>query len=100
MKSTAIIYPNYYRVVRHEAGKWYIKGAKFYSPNHVPIGLEGAEAYGITGDELLVSLFRVNGGKAGYYIANLRDKKYYYCGLSLEDVRATFQSLGIGRSEL
>jgi hypothetical protein len=40
------------------------------------MGLEGAEAYNITSDELLVSLFRINGGKASYYIANLRDKKW------------------------
>ena len=99
MSSTTVIYPSYYRVVRCEGGRWYIKGAKLCSSNHVPIGLSGAEVYNTTSAQLLVSLFRVNGGRGGYYIANLRDKKYYYCGLSLEDVRVTFEHLGIGRLE-
>jgi hypothetical protein len=94
---STVIYPIYYRVIRCEGGKWYVKGAKLCSRNHISIGLENAESYGITTESLLVSLFRINGGKAGYYVANLRDKKYYYCGLNLENVQATFLSLGIGR---
>jgi hypothetical protein len=96
---STVIYPIYYRVIRCEGGKWYVKGAKLCSPNHIPIGLENVDSYGITSESLLVSLFRVNGGKAGYYVANLRDKKYYYCGLTIEDVQATFLTLGIGRVE-
>ncbi|MHC5762608.1 hypothetical protein [Nostoc sp.] len=65
----------------------------------VGVGMEGTERYGVSGDTLLVELFRVNGGKAGYYIANLKDKLYYYCGSTLDDVRRQFLSLGIGRTE-
>jgi len=37
--------------------------------------------------------------KSGYYLANLRERKYYYCGLNWEDIRTTLQSLGIGRAD-
>lgn len=97
--NSAIIYPSYYRIVRCENGRWFIKGAKLCSPNHIPIGIQDAEKYEITSDELLISLFRINGGRSGYYLANLRDKKYYYCGLNLEDVRRQLLSFGIGRDE-
>lgn len=31
----------------------------------------------------------------GYYLANLKDKQYYYCGEKEADVRIKLQSLGI-----
>ena len=39
----------------------------------------------------------INGGKQGYYIANILDKKYYYCGTEWKDVKTKFRELGIGR---
>nr|WP_306296913.1 hypothetical protein [Nostoc sp. TCL26-01] len=44
-------------------------------------------------------MFRINGGNAGYYLANLRDKKYYYCGDNWEDVKTKLEELGIGKDE-
>jgi hypothetical protein len=35
--------------------------------------------YGITEQKLVIELFRQYGGKLGYYLANLKDKKDYYC---------------------
>ncbi|GAA6623470.1 hypothetical protein [Scytonema sp. NUACC26] len=93
--STTIVYPNYYRVIRCENGRWFIKTAKLCGLNS-SIGLPGEE-YGVSSDELLIALFQINGGKAGYYLANLRDRKYYFCGISLEDVRHKLLSLGISR---
>jgi hypothetical protein len=53
----------------------------------------------LTKIKVLVELFRINGGKHGLYLADIRDKKYYYCGLDLEDVKAKLRSLGIGRDD-
>ncbi len=33
----------------------------------------------------------------GYYLVNLAERKYYYCGETWEDVKAKFLDLGIGR---
>lgn len=45
----------------------------------------------------MIALFRLNGGRAGFYLANLKDKQYYYCGRSLEGVQTQLFNLGIGR---
>lgn len=56
--------------------------------------------YGLTEEQVIIELLGINGGKPGYYLANLRDKKYYYCGLLWSDVKTTLQELGIGRTDL
>lgn len=56
--------------------------------------------YGLTGHQVAVELFRINGGKSGFYLANLRERKYYYCRLQWEDIKFTLRSLGIGRLDL
>ncbi len=55
--------------------------------------------YGISKQEVAVNLRKINGGEAGYYLADLRNKKYYYCGTEPEGVRAKLRSLGIGRDD-
>jgi hypothetical protein len=52
---------------------------------------QGAIAYGNR---------RLHGGKSGYYLANLRDKKYHYCGSNWQDVQETLLDLGIGKREV
>ncbi|MBN3945464.1 MAG: hypothetical protein HWQ38_02790 [Nostoc sp. NMS7] len=49
--------------------------------------------------KVLVELFRINGGRPGLYLADIRDKKYYYCGQDWEEVKAKLRELGIGRDE-
>ena len=49
--------------------------------------------------KILVELFRINGGKPGYYLANVRDKKYYYCGQDWAGVKTKLRELGIGTNE-
>lgn len=44
-------------------------------------------------------LLQINDGKPGYYLADIVDKKYYYCGENLEDIRAKLRELGIGKLE-
>ncbi len=66
----------------------------------IPIQLEHVERqFDLTEQQTIAELFRINGGKSGYYLANLRDRKYYYCGLNWEDIKTTLQSLGIGRAD-
>jgi hypothetical protein len=55
--------------------------------------------YGTTKKKVVIELFRINGGKPGYYLADLRNKQYYYCGTEPEDITAQLQSLGIGRPD-
>ncbi len=54
---------------------------------------------GITKNKIVTELFRISGGKPGYYLANFRDKKYYYCGDDWASVKLKLQELGIGRDE-
>lgn len=55
--------------------------------------------YGLTEEQVIIELLGINGGEPGYYLANLRNKKYYYCGLLWSDVKTTLQELGIGRAD-
>lgn len=105
MSKTKIICPAYYQIVRYDGRDWYFKQSKkFYNPARVivPSPLQDIDKLATFGTERakLVMEFRLmNGGKIGYYLADLKDSKYYYCGLTLEDVKVTLQSLGIGRPD-
>jgi hypothetical protein len=80
--------PYHLQVVRRYAkeGRWGFLSVK---PFHNPRGLssELEENYGLTKARVTIELFRINGGREGWYLVNLRDRKYYYCGLDREDVR-------------
>jgi hypothetical protein len=45
--------------------------------------------------DIAIELFRINGGKFGYYLANLIEKKYYYCGTKEDDLVCKFTKLGV-----
>ena len=98
MSATKVIYPIYYRVIRRIDNTWNFRhGKTFYNPDDVSVDSTNLEErYDTTKSKVIIELFRINGGKSGYYLANLKDKQYYYCGLTLEDVRGTLQRLGIG----
>lgn len=98
----SIVYPFHYQVYQREGVKWFVMegGSVFYNGASAPMKLKHvARQFGLTEQQVVIELFRINGGKPGYYLANLRDKKYYYCGLHWEDVRVRLQSLGIGRAD-
>jgi hypothetical protein len=95
--TATIFHPSYYRVIQREGTRWRVKGSLLCS--EAAIGLLDIANYGLTSEQLFVSLFRINGGKPGYYLANLRTKTYYYCGLGFKNVQVTLRSLGIGREE-
>ena len=101
MANTNIVYPSHYRVLECKGGRWSIKNVEvFYgSASRVSDHNDITSLYGITEQAVVIELFRINGGKTGYYLANLRDRKYYYCGLDLESIKTALQSLGIGRAD-
>lgn len=95
-----LIHPAYFRVLAREVNGWTMrKVGVFYNPSGREIDLNDLSCYDTTPQQLVVELFRQYGGKLGYYLADLRHKKYYYCGLTDEDIQQTLYSLGIGRKE-
>ena len=96
-----ICIPGYLRIFSNECGRWqHVRGISFYNPDGEPPDLEFAtRKYKISRQELVIELFRVNGGKPGYYIGNLKQKQFYYCGDSSDSVKAQLRTLGIGRDD-
>ncbi|MCC5616528.1 hypothetical protein LC605_15900 [Nostoc sp. CHAB 5836] len=101
MSSTSIIHPLHFQIIRREGTTWYFKnGSIFYNRTGEPIPESDRERlFGITKNKIVIELFRINGGKAGYYVVNLQDKKYYYCGDEWTDVKVKLKELGIGTDE-
>lgn len=94
-----LVYPAYFLTVKCKGRSWvFTYGGVFYRGDNSTMELKHREReYGLTKQKIVTECFRVGTGKEGYYLANLRDRKFYYCGLSLEDVKAVLQELGIGR---
>jgi hypothetical protein len=38
------------------------------------------QQFGLTAEQVIIELFRIDAGRQGYYLANLKDQRYYYCG--------------------
>lgn len=93
--------PIYLQIYEREGTQWFFHGGKtFYNPRGIATDLDSIlEEHGLTKLNVLVALFRINGGKPGLYLANVRDKKYYYCGTEWESIKAKLQELGIGRDD-
>ncbi|PSB04386.1 hypothetical protein [Merismopedia glauca] len=102
MSTASLIHPLYYLIVKREGTTWCFKpgSSVFYNPRNVPVSL-ALEArlhrFELNPSKLMIELFRVNGGKPGYYLVNLQDKQYYYCGFKWDDIKITLTSLGIGK---
>ena len=98
---TSIIYPQHYYVIKREPGSWLFRHPRIFYSNKKQLKNvnKREEIYGLTKKKITIELFRINAGKSGYYIANMRDGKYYYCGESWQNVRTKFLELGIGRED-
>ena len=98
--NATIVYPVYYRLVVRRNNKWHFtKGEPFVNLFNLP-WLEQKDlfsAFNVSMKQVANELRGINGGKEGYYIANILDKKYYYCGSEWEDVKNKLKELGIGR---
>lgn len=102
MSTASLIHPLHYLIVKREGTTWYFKpgSSVFYNPRNVPVSLtleERLHRFELNPSKLMIELFRVKVGKSGYYLVNLRDKQYYYCGLTWEVIKITLKSLGIGK---
>lgn len=96
MDDTTIIYPSYFRIFECRTGRWFIKNLEVFVTNSATNHEDISALYGITEKQVVIELFRINGGMSGYYLANLRDKKYYYC-TDRNGVKQKLLELGIGR---
>jgi hypothetical protein len=96
MDDITIIYPSYFRIFECKSGHWFIKNLESFVTNSTTNHEDIRTLYGITEQQVVIELFRINGGKSGYYLADLRDKKYYYC-IDRDGVKQKLLELGIGR---
>ncbi|MBR8840127.1 MAG: hypothetical protein DSM106950_40585 [Stigonema ocellatum SAG 48.90 = DSM 106950] len=100
--NTTVVHPVYYRIIERRGNGWAFKeGESFVNWFNEPIEpqFDLFAAFDTSMKKVAIELFRINGGKQGYYIANILDKKYYYCGTEWLDVKAKLQELGIGRPD-
>jgi hypothetical protein len=99
-----IIHPIRYRIIERkitpERSYWhFIKGRTFYNPLNLPGEGDIEFMFGTAKKKVVVELFRINGGKVGYYLADLLKKQYYYCGNEWKDIKVKLRELGIGTDE-
>ncbi|MDF5715265.1 MAG: hypothetical protein PUP93_15625 [Rhizonema sp. NSF051] len=97
-----IVAPVYYRVVRRCGTKWhFVKGESFYNPLNLPsMSLNDLfSSFGISMREAARQLRKINGGEEGFYIVDIMDKNYYYCGRLPNSVKDKLIELGIGAPE-
>ena len=102
LDSETIIRPVYYRIVERRGNGWAFKeGEPFINWFNAPwLSQEDLyAAFDTSMKKVAIELFKINGGLQGYYIANILDKKYYYCGREWSDVKAKLLELGIGRPD-
>jgi hypothetical protein len=100
MSLDKVIHPDYIRIVERKIGGWLFKGKLFSKRLPIDIDFYDFELlYGVSTQQVVIELFRINGGQAGYYLANLRDRSYYYCRTSWQDVKVKLRELGIGRND-
>ncbi|GAA6620217.1 hypothetical protein [Scytonema sp. NUACC26] len=94
-----IIHPDYIRIIERKPGCWLFKAMKpFYT--YLKVDIDDFEMlYGITQQQILTELFRINSGSLGFYVADLRHKQYHYCGTEPESVKRKLLELGIGRED-
>lgn len=97
INDTTVVLPDYIRIIERKPSGWLFKAMKPFS-TYLKVDINDYELlYGINKQQILVELFRISGGKLGYYIADLRHKQYYYCGVEAEMVKQKLLEIGIGR---
>lgn len=91
--------PERFQLVNHpNANDW-----TFFKPKGLSVEpLSGVDfltmrerQYGITRAAISLEFRLLTGGKLGLYLANMRDKKYYYCGTEETGVMATLRRIGV-----
>jgi hypothetical protein len=95
----SVICPWNFQIYRRSSDGWTGLKTKrvIYNNSNQSMQLDRvAEQFGLTDRKVVIELFRQYLGKEGYYLVNLRDRQYYYCGLSIDDVKNQLSDLGIG----
>jgi hypothetical protein len=103
LTADTIIRPIHYRIIERRGKIWaFREGETFVNFFNAPdLDMEDLfSLFDTSMEKIAAELRRINGGKQGYYIANILDKKYYYCGPQWEDVKDKLKELGIGRPDL
>lgn len=98
-----MLYPVYFKVVRREPGAWYSPRCSLITLGDRSCGIDPANIeahYGLTREKIVTELFRRWLGRTGYYLVNMRERRYYYCGLTEADVQAKFHELGFGVADM
>lgn len=88
MLENKILCPAYFQIVKYDGKIWYFKhGQKFFNPLRISIPsfidsskTDKLAAFGTTKAKLAMEFRLINGGKIGYYLADLKDNNYHYCG--------------------
>jgi hypothetical protein len=102
MLDTTIIRPIYYRIIERRGNGWAFKqGEPFLNLFNAPLLPQEDlfASFDTSMKKVAIELFRINGGKQGYYLANILDKKFYYCGTQWEDIKTKLRELGITKSD-
>lgn len=102
INSDTIIRPVYYLIIERRGKIWaFREGETFVNWFNAP-DLEMEDLFSLfdtSMEKIAAELRRINGAKNGYYLADILDKKYYYCGSEWEDVKAKLKELRIGRPD-
>lgn len=86
---SAIFTPGYIQVIERTQTGWFQSQPKqvinFSDRSFDSLNKE--KYYGLTKTQILTELFKRYQGKLGYYLVNLSDREFYYCGLTVKDIQ-------------
>ncbi len=93
-----ILTPGYIQVIHKKPNGWFqSKPESVINFGNFPgyDSLNKEQYYGLTKTEIITELFRRYQGKLGYYLVNLAECQYYYCGLTVKDIQEKLIELGV-----
>lgn len=98
VSNSKVYTPSHFVFLRKEQNDWFvIKSKTLMNASDLPVlpVADRVKQYGYTLYQLTIECFRHFLGRDGYYIVDLKQKKYYYCGQEGDSIKQTVKSLGI-----
>jgi hypothetical protein len=94
--------PEHLQIVERDEEQWYfLQPSRIVSPCERILDSDfftcRERKYGLTKAKMALEFRLLTGGKLGYYLADMKRKRYYYCGEQWEGVRSQLLELGIGK---